>query len=141
MFFILGSIYNYCIMPQTKRVLEPSKFQQGHIVDQYEGGLSHSKISKNLSISLATDNMVIVKYTKSAQSLAQATQSHQTGPYILLIEMLRKILFARPLTAKTNDVTQNCRKFSSHSRLLWQSCREETTFLSKQYQAEEKSVS
>ena len=64
---ISGSIYNYCIMPWTKRALEVFKFQQSHIVGQYQDELSQCKISENLSISLSTVNRVIVKFNREGK--------------------------------------------------------------------------
>ena len=88
-------------MPWTKGALELFKFQRDHIVGQYEGRLSQRKVSKNLSLKLATVNRVIDKCSREGKKFTDFCSAHpgssQSELCFLLREMLRIILIARPL--------------------------------------------
>ena len=68
-------------MPQTKGAYELFKFQRGHIVSQCEGGLNQRRISKNLSIPLATVSKVIVKCARGGKKSLSLRPSMAIGPY------------------------------------------------------------
>ena len=88
-------------MPWTKGASDLSEFLHRQIMDQHEGGLSRRKIAGNLSIPLSTVNRVIVQFTreeKSAQNLIQVAPGPLKEPCVLLKEMLKRILGAKPLT-------------------------------------------